>query len=232
MKRKSLSTLLYRVYFLGSSLNKNITPLWINIGATITLAIPILSCLCVNLVFEENYCKLMMNYLGFGILYVPDNYNCIVMTICILVKCSAVYILTTACSVLYIIICCFLRRLLDSYSMEVVKILRRQNIDLKTDVFLKYLATSESTVRILKSLERVMSFPIFLIAITDCANMFNGFLWLDPFKQIENRSSYNKYSLSTLFMSLRAVVSFLCVSLAASGVHESIKSSWKCKSRF
>ncbi|GIY05410.1 uncharacterized protein CDAR_462941 [Caerostris darwini] len=109
--------------------------------------------------------------------------------------------------------------------MEVGKILRKQNIDLKTDVFLKYLATYESTVRILKSVERVMSFPIFLVAITDCTNMFNGFLWLDPFKQIKNISSYNKHSLSTLFMSLRAVASFLCVSLAASGVHEAIKSS-------
>ncbi|GFT21441.1 uncharacterized protein NPIL_426601 [Nephila pilipes] len=71
-----------------------------------------------------------------------------------------------------------------------------------------------------------MSFPIFLIASGDFMAIIYGVVKLDP---LNNLPGYDpriiKYTYAIIFISLRGIVSFLCISSAASDVHEASKNA-------
>ncbi|GIY63055.1 uncharacterized protein CDAR_563801 [Caerostris darwini] len=89
--------------------------------------------------------------------------------------------------------------------------------------FLKHHVTqNEEITDVLKSLENALSFPIFFSQFADFADIFYGFVVLD----ISKLSSFvENVSFSTLYFSMTSSLSFLCVCLAASAVHEASKYS-------
>ncbi|GFQ76080.1 uncharacterized protein TNCT_674491 [Trichonephila clavata] len=78
--------------------------------------------------------------------------------------------------------------------------------------------------------EKTMCLPIFLITVADCSGMFFGFLKFEDIKRSKNLYLLH-FRFSTLFHALRSLVSFLCVSFAASSVYESSKDAKKVQEK-
>ncbi|GFR29230.1 uncharacterized protein TNCT_104431 [Trichonephila clavata] len=80
--------------------------------------------------------------------------------------------------------------------------------------------------RILKTFEKTMSLPIFLIVSTDLMGLMYGLNKLDPFNNApEEKKRASTYMFSILFASVRGFFSFLCISMAASSIHEASKNA-------
>ncbi|GIY63058.1 uncharacterized protein CDAR_563821 [Caerostris darwini] len=88
-----------------------------------------------------------------------------------------------------------------------------------------YLLRYESILKVLKHFEKTLAFPIFLIQIVDLLGLLYGFIWIEARKS-PLKSWVRHYWLPVCFTSLVSLVSFLCVSLTASSVHEASK---ECK---
>ncbi|GBM87528.1 hypothetical protein AVEN_21984-1 [Araneus ventricosus] len=86
--------------------------------------------------------------------------------------------------------------------------------------FQHHRAIYEQITAVMKSLEDIMSLPIFIICVADFTGMFYGVVALDPFHRLSARSWMKNASLSALTVSLRCFLSFVCISLSASHVHE------------
>ncbi|GFU47337.1 uncharacterized protein NPIL_82161 [Nephila pilipes] len=91
---------------------------------------------------------------------------------------------------------------------------------------LNYLTKYESVIEVLKHFERILSYPIFLSEVCDLIGLFSGFTWFDKFTHEVILYRQRQHWFEIYFIPLRALVSFLCVSLAASSVHEAVR---KCK---
>ncbi|GFR26601.1 uncharacterized protein TNCT_602921 [Trichonephila clavata] len=78
----------------------------------------------------------------------------------------------------------------------------------------------------LKSFEEIMSFPIFLIVSSDLMGLVYGLIKLDPFNNIpEEKINDSFYWWAIVFVSVRGFISFLCISMAASRIHDASRNS-------
>ncbi|GBL82314.1 hypothetical protein AVEN_174932-1 [Araneus ventricosus] len=170
---------------------------------------------------KESNCETVVTYYSFNNSYVPEGYNCAVFCIIILFHQFAAYTLRTSLAVLYVILCCHFSTLLQQLSKQTFKGLDGAGYS----TIKHHLVTHELLMKALKTFERTMSLPIFLIGIGDCIAMFYSFVKLDPFHQSGERWFLEHYTFWLYLATLRAVLSFLCVSLAASRVHEACKNT-------
>ncbi|GFU06562.1 uncharacterized protein NPIL_592461 [Nephila pilipes] len=225
-KRKNVLRLLYNTQLLGNSLGKKIPKRWLMYGAVATITIPLIALGSMTIPFKEDQCKALLMYYSFGLNYVNDGNNCIVFYFIMFIIQFIVHTLRTIVAIIYIIICCFLRNLLNSHSAVSAKKVIIQNADTGYAYFKNYLDTYERIAVILKSLEKTMSLPIFLIASSDLMGLMYGLIKLDPFNNIpENKNSIRPYTFMIVFVSARGLLSFLCISFAASGIHQASKNA-------
>ncbi|GBN87552.1 hypothetical protein AVEN_233592-1 [Araneus ventricosus] len=216
-----ISDLLNDILHLGRSLNVAFKQIWDKIGAFVTVGVLLTIWVSTNVEFEERECKSVLAYFSFNYFYVGEGYNCKIVCITMLFYQFATYTLRTCLAVLYVILCFHYSKLLHKLSKIPYKV-----SDSSVPNSIRYhFITYESIIKALKSFENTMSLPIFLIEIGDCIAMFYCFVKMDPFHQSEERWFLKNYSLSGQFFALRAVLSFLCVSLAASRVHEACKNA-------
>ncbi|GFT21442.1 uncharacterized protein NPIL_426611 [Nephila pilipes] len=192
------------------------------------LTVPFASWITVIIPFQdENVCKLIVKqYTSFGYDYVKTGYNCYVLLIVTFFQKLSVYTLRTVVSVLYVIICCSLRNTLNANTELGAKVVANPNAKVDYAIYKANVQTHECVVSVLKSFEKTMSFPIFLITSSDLMAVMYGVVKLDP---LNNLSGYNtrafKYTSAIIFISLRGILSFLCINLAASDVHEASKNA-------
>ncbi|GFU47329.1 uncharacterized protein NPIL_82121 [Nephila pilipes] len=205
--------------------NKEILKVWIKTGTYITVAVPFAAWMSMTVPFrDENECKLIVKHHSYGFDYVKDGNNCSVLFIVIFLRQFFVYTLRTAVTVIYVIICCSLRNLLHTNSKLGAKMIADPNAKIDYTNFKIYLQTHVRIVSVLKSFEKTMSLPIFLIVFSDFMAVLYGVVRLDPLNNLpeyENRVLVYIYAIA--FISLRGMVSFLCINLAASDVHEASK---------
>ncbi|KAF8786125.1 hypothetical protein HNY73_007887 [Argiope bruennichi] len=218
-RHREIRNSLTNIHYLGNNLSVVFETVWTKIGLAVTVGVPLLMWLSVSIPFVENNCQKMMTYFSFNYSYVPESYNCVVLCIAMLFYNLGVYALSTSFAVFYVILCFHLSKLLHKFS----KITSRNLEDKGCSAIRHHLVTYESLTQTLKSFESTMSFPIFLIQMSDCIVMFYSFVKLDPFHQSGERWFLKHYTFSLYFMALKAVASFLCVSLAATRVHEACR---------
>ncbi|GFR26597.1 uncharacterized protein TNCT_602901 [Trichonephila clavata] len=71
-----------------------------------------------------------------------------------------------------------------------------------------------------------MSLPILLIVSSDLMGLVYGLIKLDPFNNApEEKRRASTYMFSIVFASVRGLFSFLCISMAASSIHEASKNA-------
>ncbi|GBN88080.1 hypothetical protein AVEN_257817-1 [Araneus ventricosus] len=216
-----ISDILNDILHLGSSLNVAFKQISDKIGALVAVGVPLTIWVSVFVELEERECKSVLTYFSFNYSYVGEGYNCKIAWIAMLSYQFATYTLRTCLAVLYVILCFHYNKLLHKLSKIPYKV---SDISVHSSIRYHFI-TYESIIKALKSFENTMSLPIFLIEIGDCIAMFYCFVKMDPFHQSEERWFLKNYSLSGQFFALRAVLSFLCVSLAASRVHEACKNT-------
>ncbi|GBO16286.1 hypothetical protein AVEN_83597-1 [Araneus ventricosus] len=160
-------------------------------------------------------------YLGLN--FAANGQNCQVLLTFMLLQKLFILPLKITFTILYVIICHSLRHILDLHSKIGAKILAAQTGRLDYNFFRNYLEEYESIINVLKSLEKCLSFPIFLVQMSDCISMFYGFVNKDTFKDISTDNLVRKFFPGVVIFSLGSLVSFLCVALAATSVHEASK---------
>ncbi|GFW18953.1 uncharacterized protein TNCV_164691 [Trichonephila clavipes] len=223
-RRKEVSILLHDIYHLGSVFNKEFRSLWVRLGALICMLTPLLSSLIILLSYAEEECKSLLAYYNLNFAFLPDGEHCKILHSLYIFYQIATYALQNAVAVLYVIICCFLSDLLNTHAILGSKRVDNMNAKFEYNYIQNYLAVHECIIKVLKSLEKTMSLPIFLIEICDCIGLFYGFVKLDSMERFSVSFSESQY-LKISFVSLRALVSYLCVSFAASSVHEASKNA-------
>ncbi|GFR26270.1 uncharacterized protein TNCT_427631 [Trichonephila clavata] len=223
-RRKEVSILLYDIYHLGSVFNKEFRPLWVKLGALVCVLTSLLSWLSILLSYTEEECKSLLVYYNLNFEYTPDGEDCKIIHILNIFYQIATYTLQNAVAVLYVIICCFLSDLLNTHAKLGCKRMDNLSVKFEYNYIRNYLTVHESILKVLKSLEKTMSLPIFLIEICDCIGLFYGLVKLDSIERFSVPFSEVQY-LKISFVSLRALASFLCVSFAASSVHEASKNT-------
>ncbi|GFU47325.1 uncharacterized protein NPIL_82101 [Nephila pilipes] len=225
VKRNDLFILLQEVQNLLNMKNKEIPKVWILTGTVIILMVPFTAWMTMTVPFQDEIdCKLIVKYYSFGFDYVKDGNNCYVLVILTFFQKFSVYTLRTAVTVNYIIICLSLRNVLKTHSELGAKMVADPITKVDYAIFKTYLQTHDRIESVLKSFEKTMSLPIFLIASSDFMSVMNGFARMDS---INNLPGYKlhiaKFATTVIFISLRGIVSFLCISLAASDVYEASK---------
>ncbi|GFY58088.1 uncharacterized protein TNIN_368771 [Trichonephila inaurata madagascariensis] len=225
VKRQEIYNLLLDVGRLGCILNKEIPKMCTIIGTIIIIVIPFMAWMSMTLPFlNEDECRAVMMHHCFGYDFVRDGDHCSVQFILLFFRQFLIYTLRTAVTVTYVTICCFLRNILNTHSefgaKRVVNPKSRINC-----VYLKYfLEIHEQTIRVLKRFEKIMSLPIFLIVSSDFTAMMYGVIRTDPLSQLTDYyERIQVYIPAITFVALQGMVSFLCISLAASNVHEASK---------
>ncbi|GBN84440.1 hypothetical protein AVEN_224556-1 [Araneus ventricosus] len=103
------------------------------------------------------------------------------------------------------------------------KLLANQSPILDEKYFKRYLIEYDSVIEFLKSFEILMSFPVLFVQIYDCMSIFYGIVNLDPIKELSHNTLLEKYFIAIVYASSVCLVSFLCVSLSATSVHEASK---------
>ncbi|GBO25771.1 hypothetical protein AVEN_133582-1 [Araneus ventricosus] len=214
-RRKKISALIYKINRLMKMFVTEYNSLWLHIGTAVVVIVPFLSWLTLTFPFEENDCKSFMNYFSFSIFNVPEGCYCKAMYIVMFIVQIPKLVLINTFAVLYTILCYFLSKFFD--------LLSESGIKKKKEDFITYQhhrGIYEQITAVAKSLEDIMSLPIFLIGIADFMGMFYGVVALDPFHRLSARSWMKNASLSALTVSLKCFLSFVCVSLSAAHVHE------------
>ncbi|GFW11357.1 uncharacterized protein TNCV_3808771 [Trichonephila clavipes] len=225
IKRQEISYLLFDVGKLGCILNKKIHKMYTIIGTIIIIMIPLMAWMSMTLPFHnEDECKSIMMYYCFGYDFVRDGDHCFVQFIFIFFRQFLVYTLRTAVIVTYVTICCFLRNLLNTHSELGAKRVANPKSRINCVYLKNFLEIHEQAIRVLKRFEKTMSFPIFLIVSSDFTAMMYGVIRTNPLDQYDEYSErIAVYIPAITFMALQAMVSFLCISLAASNIHEASK---------
>ncbi|GFY58091.1 uncharacterized protein TNIN_368801 [Trichonephila inaurata madagascariensis] len=222
-RKAEISNLLHDIHYLGNLVNAKLRFLWELLGVAIIITVPLASWLCVTLSMKENMCKHLVLYFSFLIAYVPEGWNCRMWFIITFLHQIAAFALRTAATVLYVIVCCYFRNLLNKYSEKGIKKVTDFNSRLDSNYFRRYLEFYENIMRTTTSFENSMSSTALLITISDCMGMLYGLERIQHFKQMSFSLWLKWYSFSIVFFFLRGLFSFLCVSLAASSVHEASK---------
>ncbi|GFU47323.1 uncharacterized protein NPIL_82091 [Nephila pilipes] len=219
-KKQQVSHLLHDVENLRRIENKGVPKLWIINGMVIIILVPFASWVSLTIPFQDEYqCKILVKYHSFGFDLVKDGNNCFVILIIVFFQQFFVYTLRTAVTVVYVIICCSLRNILNTYSELGAKRVTYPEAEIGYVYFKCYLLTQERVLNVLKSFEETMSLPIFLIASSDFMAIIYGVIKLDPLNNLPE-CNILKYTPGIIFLSLRGLVSLSCVTLAASAVHE------------
>ncbi|GFS29061.1 uncharacterized protein NPIL_502561 [Nephila pilipes] len=227
IRKKQVSHLLHDVENLISNKNKGIPKLWIITGIIITIVIPLASSMCLAIPFrDERDCRIFVKHHSFGFDLVNEGSNCDVLLIEFLIRQLFVYTLRTAVTVVYVIICCTLRNILNTHSELGAKRVTNPNAEIDYAYFKSYMQKQDSVLSVLKSFEKTMSLPIFLIVSSDFMAIIYGVVKLDPLNNIpEHKLSMKRFIPGIIFISLRGVASFLSISFAASEVHEASKNA-------
>ncbi|GFQ76083.1 uncharacterized protein TNCT_674511 [Trichonephila clavata] len=223
MRKVEISNLLYDIHYFGNLVNAKLRLLWELLGVVIIIAVPLTSYLAVTLNIKESTCKHLVLYFSFLIAYVPEGWNCKMWFIIAFFHQIAAFALRTAATVLYVIICCYFRNLLNKYSEKGLKKVTDFNSQIDGNYFRRYLELYENIARMTTSFESSMSSPALLVTISDCMGMLYGLERTQHFKQMPPSLWLKWYSFAVVFFFFRGIGSFLCVSLAASSVHEASK---------
>ncbi|GFU47331.1 uncharacterized protein NPIL_82131 [Nephila pilipes] len=223
MKRKNIFRLFKDIHALGIDLNVRLTSPILYVGLVTILAIPLFEWLFKTLPMQNDDCKILVKYYSVNIM---STQNCKPWYFIALFETFFSYTVRTFYAVTYIILCWALRRILNSHSSGKSDMVRNLSLSYDPHRFEHYLVKNESIIQVLKYFEKTMSFPIFLIEIGDLFEMFLGLTWLNFRRKVTKDIWLLRYSIGTCFSAVRALVFFLCVSLAAASVHEG---SEKCK---
>ncbi|GBN91599.1 hypothetical protein AVEN_11814-1 [Araneus ventricosus] len=224
LRKDNISHLLYDVQLLRYKFNVVFNPLWVSTGMTVIIGVPLISWLTVTIPSDEADCLKVMEYYSFYFSYIPENNNCKAMAISQLFLQIAVHALRTVVTVFYVIVCCFFSKLLNTLSDRTLS-LSHLKANVCNSSILRYLESYESVTKAMKSFENAMSFLIFLIEASDFVSIFYCFIKLDPFHQAKRESFLKNHAPAVIFHFLRALLSFLWVSLAASSLHEASKTT-------
>ncbi|GFU47318.1 uncharacterized protein NPIL_82061 [Nephila pilipes] len=227
VRKRQIYQLLHDVQTLWNIPTKGIPKVWVITGMIMTIAVPFVAWMSMTIPFQdENDCKLIVENHSFRLDLANDGNNCETLLIAFFFRQFFVYTLRTAVTVIYVIICCSLRNILNTHSELGAKRVTNPNAEIGYVYFKSYLQTHERIVSVLKSFEKTMSLPIFLIASSDFMGVMYGVVSLDPFRNLPGYETHIiKYTYGITFISLRGIVSFLCISLAASVVHEASKNA-------
>ncbi|GBN33220.1 hypothetical protein AVEN_124245-1 [Araneus ventricosus] len=221
-KRRLISDLLNDTSYLQKNFKTKSLFVWVNFGAIVTIAVPTMSWFTVTLPFDENGCRSLLEYYTLGLFDLPQSQNCKIVYFIMAWNQFAVYTLRACVVVLYVILCCLMKKLLNAHSESGwQKILNRSTL-MDYNYFHQYLAKHDHIIDALKSLEKILSFPIFLIQIIECFTIFYRFVIRDYGAK---QSWVKNFSIGIVFDSTLSLVSFLCVSFAASSVHEASKNA-------
>ncbi|GIY63067.1 uncharacterized protein CDAR_563881 [Caerostris darwini] len=225
MRRKELSDLFRNVCRLGDTFDTHISKMAVTIGEVLTLFVLIGGWLAKIVLYEECDCKLLVAYNVLNAFTLPEGYNCKLFYVITLFNNSFLNIMKTFLAVIYTIICHFLRTILKAHSNFGYRKTQKSKATVHYVTIECHLLRYESILKVLKHFERTLAFPVFLLQIADLVGLFIGFIWIDASKS-PLQHWFRNYWLPVYFNSLVSLVSFLCVSLTASSVHEASK---ECK---
>ncbi|GBO16285.1 hypothetical protein AVEN_83596-1 [Araneus ventricosus] len=218
-----MANLLKGINSLGINFKDKHCRFWLTAGLVTIVAFPLLTWVASILLLTENECQKIVPFYLLGLNFAANGQNCQVLFTFLLLQQFFILSLKIAFTIFYVIICHSLRHILDLYSKTGVKILAVQTERLDYNFFRTYLEEYESIISVLKSLEKYLSFPIFLVQMSDCISMFYGFVNIDPSKDISTDNMVRKFFPGVVVFSLGSLVSFLCVSFVATSVHEASK---------
>ncbi|GBN88082.1 hypothetical protein AVEN_51316-1 [Araneus ventricosus] len=217
--RKHVSTLLRNIYNLGRDVNAKFNQVWIYAGAMVIVTVPVLAWLTIVLSIDEPFCQNLLVYYGLNLIHVSEGQNCNFMRFLLIFIQFPVISMNTATAVLYVLLCCFSRNILKEYLSNGEKV---SPLDCRS--FKRYLIFYEQIFEVLSSLEASLSFPILLTVSNNCAFIFYCFMALDPFGKSPWPLAEHFYNFTTLTF-LISLLSFLCVTLAASSVGDETKNA-------
>lgn len=222
-RRKRLTNTLKQIFYFPDLKFK--TRLMSLITITLIFIVPIFGWLSMATQFKDRICLRLVKYFSFQTLTVPEGHNCFVLHPIFLIYNIIIFTLRTAFTALYTLLCCKLKYVIRNHTKSVTKRLNCKNNGHCLRDIRRSFETYDAAIKALKSMEESMSLPIFLVQICDLINLFWGFIMFDPLGQRPNLQE--EYNLRTAmeFLILRALVSFLCVSLAASSVNEADKAA-------
>ncbi|GIY63077.1 uncharacterized protein CDAR_563931 [Caerostris darwini] len=220
-RRKELSDLLRNVCRLGDTFGIHISKWAVTIVEVLTLFLLVGGWLAKIALYEESDCTILVGYDVLNTFTLPEGYNCKLFYIIKLLNNLFLNIMKAFLAVIYTIICHFLRSILKTHSNFGNRITQKNKATVHSVTIECYLHRYE----VLKHFESTLAFPIFLLQIIDLLGLFYGFIWLDASKS-PLQHFLRHYWLSIYFTSLFSLISFLCVSLTASSVHEASK---ECK---
>ncbi|GBN33221.1 hypothetical protein AVEN_124246-1 [Araneus ventricosus] len=222
-RRRKIFYLLRKSSCLSNNFNVKHHPLWLPFTPVIVLGIPLIGWRLETYPFEEHECQVLIQHFSLNFRYVPEGQNCKVLSIISLLHSLATLSLTLAFTILYVLLCCLLRNILMLHSGTGTNLLANRSPILDDKYFKRYLTEYESVIQVLKSFERIMSFPILFLQINDCMSIFYGIVNLDPIKELSHNTLLAKYFIAIVYASSVCLASFLCVSSSATSVHEASK---------
>lgn len=220
-RRKILTNTIRQMFYLPNIKFK--TRLMSLITIALIYIVPIFGWLCMVVQIKDCTCMRLVKYFSFQTLTVPESHNCLVLHPIFLIYNIIILTLRTAFTALYTLLCCKLKYVICNHTKSVTKILNCKNNRHCLGDIQRSFETYDAAIKTLKSMEKSMSLPIFLVQICDLINLFWGFIMFDPLGQRLNHQEEYNFRTAMVFVILRALVSFLCVSLAASSVNEADK---------
>ncbi|GBL87152.1 hypothetical protein AVEN_270451-1 [Araneus ventricosus] len=206
--------------YLLRRMNGKLHRLWIIISMVAIIANPVVGSLIAILPVTEKHCQMLLRYQVFSLIDVPASKSCMIWYVVGPISIVPPYVLCSGVSILYVIFCCCFRNLLHTHSKTG---LEKEHISCKN--FRNHLLTHDRAVKVLKDFQEVMSLPVFMIVVKDCAGIFFGFIALDPFGRISNPLLFKPWIWAAVFVSLTSSISFLSISLAAASVGEASKNA-------
>ncbi|GBL87169.1 hypothetical protein AVEN_270462-1 [Araneus ventricosus] len=218
--RQKITVLIRDLENIASSLDRKIIRSWIRYATVVIITVPLLGTIALNLSSEEEYCQAMLRYQSGNLITVSRGHNCLVWYILAPFCIMPPYILHTGVCITYIIFCYCFRNILNIHSKSG---LEKKYINFKD--YRYHLLTYDRIIKVLQDFEKVMSYPIFVAEINDFTGILFGLIALDPFKRLPHLSWSPTWIWVNVFVSLRALISFLCVCLTASSVTEASKNA-------
>ncbi|GFW11348.1 uncharacterized protein TNCV_3808681 [Trichonephila clavipes] len=183
-RKREVYLLLHEIYYLKTLLYAEVHAFWEYFGVMISLIVPFLSWLSLTLSMDEIRCKSFVFYVSLNMNYIPDGYHCSMLYILMVGNKLAIHSLRTAVTVLYVLICCTIRNLLNKWSEIGTK--KIPELDIQCKGHRSYMETYEHIANILIRFESVMSLPIFLVTISD---YIGNYRHLPPFACMRPPSS-------------------------------------------
>ncbi|GBN21538.1 hypothetical protein AVEN_260051-1 [Araneus ventricosus] len=223
IRRRKIFYLLRKICCLSNNFNVKHHPLWLPFTPVIVLGIPLICWPLSIWPFEEHECQILMSYISLNFSYVPEGQNCKVFSILALLQVLASRPLKHAFTILYTFVCCLMRKILIFHSKSGEKILSNQFPILDHKYIKRYLVEYDSIIEVLKYFERIVSFPVLLVQIYDCMDIFYGIVNLDPIKELSKNILLEKYFIVIVYTSSVSLISFLILSSAATRVHQASK---------